>query len=92
MILTKEVFDALAPDEIFKIVITRLQTVHEPFTTTLKFICKKDAAGGIGWAIYAGHEHWTIDFIKNGGDKVISEQNIRGICPCDDEVYAMYRR
>jgi len=48
--------------------------------------------GGIwDWAIYI---HWadkSITWIKNHGDKVIGEANIRKLVPCDDEAFKMYR-
>lgn len=90
MELTKEIFDVIEDDEIFKIVITRLQTVYEPFRETLKFVCKKDTSG-LYWAIYAGRPHQSDEDIKLHGDKVKMEANIRGLCPCSDEIFSLYR-
>lgn len=32
-----------------------------------------------------------FDWIVNYGDKVHSEENIKKLCPCDDEAFKMYR-
>jgi len=49
--------------------------------------------GGIhDWAIYAhfASDH-TVDDVRREGDKVIMENNIKRLVPCDDEAFAMYR-
>jgi len=43
------------------------------------------------WAIYC---HWasrSFDWIRQSGDKVTSESNIRKLVPCNDEAFKMYR-
>lgn len=48
--------------------------------------------GGIhDWAIYIHTEHWSAEQVKNNGDKVTSERNIKSLVPCDDEAFRMYR-
>jgi len=57
----------------------------------LKWIAKK-GYGYDDWAIYA---HWATmsdHFVETQGDKVTSEQNIKKLVPCSDEVYSKYRR
>lgn len=91
MQLTKAIFDLIAPGEIFKVVTTRLQTVHEPMRATLKFVCLKDR-GGEDWVIYAGTPGAHEADIARYGDKVNDKENILGICPCDEEMFALYRK
>jgi len=46
--------------------------------------------GGIpDWTIYIGEA--TLLEVAHGGDKVISENNIKKLVPCDDEAFNMYR-
>lgn len=48
--------------------------------------------GGIhDWAIYVQNENWSDQRVKEMGDKVTSEANIKKLVPCDDEAFAMYR-
>jgi hypothetical protein len=48
--------------------------------------------GGIeDWAIYVGTFSQTADDIKLFGDKVYDPAIIRGLVPCDDEAFRMYR-
>ena len=48
--------------------------------------------GGIhDWAIYVQDESWDEQRVKDMGDKVTSENNIKKLVPCDDEAFAMYR-
>lgn len=88
-ILTKTVFDEIPDGEVFKIITTNLQTVHKPFKTTLKFLCKK--GHGNDWAIYYGLQYTPDYVLATSGDKVTSEKCIQEICPCDPEVLARYR-
>lgn len=90
MEITKKVFDQIDNGEIFRVVITRIQRFHEPYDRTLKFVCVKGAIG-IDWAIYAGSEENTNEQLKVLGDKVSSPDIIRSICPCDDEIFNLYR-
>lgn len=55
----------------------------------LRWIAKKGY--GDDWAIYC---HWSYndeEWIKEHGDKVISETHIKRCVPCDDEVFKKYR-
>jgi hypothetical protein len=90
MQLTKEIFEQIKPGEMFRIVITRIQRMHEPMKETLKFVCVKGGLG-IDWAIYVQRPDWSDGDIADTGDKVQSEDIIRSICPCDDEIYGLYR-
>lgn len=90
MQLTKAVFDKILPGEIFKVVTTRLQTMHEPLKATLKFVCVKGRSG-LDWAIYAGTPGAHEADIARYGDKVSDEAHILSLCPCDVEVFALYR-
>ena len=48
--------------------------------------------GGIhDWAIYVGLASSSIEDVKDHGDKVHSERNIKKLVECDDEAYGMYR-
>ena len=90
LLLTKELFDKIPNGGIFRKVVTNLQTFHESFKTELLFICKKSDAGE-SWAVYAGHTYSTVIEIAAVGDKVYNEETIRSVCPCNDEVFALYR-
>jgi|SRR5215510_10408507 len=90
MQLTKEIFDRIGAGEIFRIVITRLQNIHEPLKETLKFVCVKGNSG-LDWAIYCGNPFNHDDDVARQGDKIFQKVNITNICPCDDEVLALYR-
>ncbi len=56
----------------------------------LKWIAKKGAVDD--WAIYIHYAHKSIQEIKSNGDKVMGENNIQKLVPCDDEVYKAYRK
>lgn len=90
MQLTKAIFAEIKPGEIFRVVTTKYQTVHEPLNAELTFVCVKGKAD-IDWAIYAGPGSANPSDIARYGDKVTSESSIRNICPCDDEVFNLYR-
>lgn len=48
--------------------------------------------GGIhDWAIYIHKASWSEQEVKDRGDKVTSEHNIKKLVPCDDEAFGMYR-
>jgi len=90
MIITKELFDTIEYGEVFRITTTKYQRMHEPGKAQLTFICEK--GDGDDWAIYCGHAGNGADWLLKHGDKVQSEDIIRSICPCDDEVFKLYRR
>lgn len=90
MILTLKLLQQIQPGEVFKIVTTKYQTVHNPGVSELKFLCIK-GHGYDDWAIYSGYSYNSDETIKKNGDKVMQENNIRSICPCTDGAYNLYR-
>lgn len=91
MTITKEIFDQIKPGEIFRVVTTRIQNIHDPMGTTLTFVCVKDKSG-IDWVIYGARQGSDAENIARYGDKVRDEENVRSICPCNDEVFQLYRK
>lgn len=90
MHLTKAIFEHIPPGRIFRVVTTHLQNVFQPFSMEVTFVCVKGKSG-IDWAIYHAPSGNHPAGISQYGDKVTSEANIRNICPCDDEVFQLYR-
>lgn len=90
MQITKDIFDQVKPGEIFRTVTTRFQNIHDPMGTTLTFACVKGKTGQ-DWAIYAARAGSLPDDIARYGDKVTSNENIRSLSDCDEEVLALYR-
>lgn len=43
------------------------------------------------WAIYFSHPSWELDRIWLEGEKVMTEEEIKKLVPCDDEAFSMYR-
>jgi hypothetical protein len=94
MQITKAIFDQINPGEIFWIVKTRLQAVENPMEDTLTFVCVKSKEGYEGrfeWAMYWDAGHGQPFDIARYGHKVRGEENIRSLCPCNDEVFQLYR-
>jgi hypothetical protein len=90
MTITKEIFDQIKPGEIFRVVTTKIGGDHSPNDIEMTFVCAKGKSG-IDWSVFAsrgGGQPWDI---ARYGDKLSSEENIRNICPCDDEVFQLYR-
>jgi hypothetical protein len=54
------------------------------------FVCKK-GHGYDDWAIYCHFPERGVEWIRDHGDKVAGERNIRSVFPCSDEVFALYR-
>jgi len=49
--------------------------------------------GGIDdWAIYIHLAEHTISYVRNYGDKVCGNGNIRKLVPCDNEALKKYRK
>lgn len=97
--LTKTILSEIKPSEIFRVVTTRVQAVHDIMHTTLKFVCVKGKADGEDpdglaqdWAIYAGRPEQDDIDIARYGDKVHGFTTIQSICPCDESAYELYRR
>jgi len=48
--------------------------------------------GGIyDWTIYCHFAEHDVEWVRRQGDKVCMERNIKGLVPCDDEAFKMYR-
>ena len=48
--------------------------------------------GGIhDWAIYVNFSGSTQEYIRDCGDKICSEDNIKKLVKCDEEAFKMYR-
>jgi len=43
------------------------------------------------WAIYVGLADEDRETVRDVGDKVTSESNLRKLVPCDDRAFKMYR-
>ena len=43
------------------------------------------------WCIYCYFADKDVEWIKRRGDKVCDEKHIKGLVPCDDEAFKMYR-
>lgn len=43
------------------------------------------------WAIYIGPASWNYFTVKDAGDKVMNERNIKALVDCDDDAFLMYR-
>lgn len=91
MQITKAIFDEIAPGEIFRVVTTRIQAVHDPMNTMLTFACVKGKKDN-DWAIYAAHATSNAQDAARYGEKVRDKENIQAMCPCDDEVLQLYRQ
>lgn len=95
MQITKAIYDEILPGEIFRTVVTRIQNVDNPLKATLTFVCVKSKEGFEGrylWAMYWDDGNGKPYDIARYGHKVRGEENIRSLCPCDDEVFALYRK
>jgi hypothetical protein len=55
----------------------------------LKWVAVKGYAED--WCIYTHLDGYTYDFVKSDGDKVMGEDNIMNVLPCDNFVFARYR-
>lgn len=43
------------------------------------------------WTIYAHLSNWSEEMVKDMGDKVTGEYNIKKLVPCTDNAFKMYR-
>jgi len=55
----------------------------------IRFVAVTGAIGD--WAVYAHFAENSVESIRDYGDKVHDEQNIRRCVPCTDEAFAYYR-
>jgi hypothetical protein len=85
-------FKKIPPGEVFRTVVTKYHTVERlnDEWPELMFVCKK-GHGYDDWAIYCHFPERGAEWIREHGDKVTGERNIRSIFPCSDEVFALYR-
>lgn len=93
MPLAKSLYDQIAPGEIFWIVMTRIQKIV-PIDAPLTFVCVKareDFEGRILWAMYWSPGFANPQAVANYGHKVLGKDTIQSVCPCDDEIMALYR-
>lgn len=89
MQITKAIFDQIKPGEIFRVVTTKIQNIHDPMQAELTFVCIKGRTN-FDWAIYAAQGPSSPDSIARYGDKVNDAENIRSLSDCDEEVLALY--
>ncbi len=55
----------------------------------LKWVAVKGYAND--WCIYTHFADNSYDYVKNYGDKVCSEDNIKRVVPCDNKTFWCYR-
>lgn len=94
--LTLEVLEGLPAGEIFAKGVTTndaegIFMVNSNPSKRLLWIAKK-GHGHSDWCIYIHWECNGLEFVKESGDKVGSEANIRKLVPCTNEVFGFYRR
>jgi hypothetical protein len=86
--MTLEEYNSVPNGDVFKTVTTKIQNVHDPGKSLLKFLCKKSEGD---WAIYYDHAHIPDYVIATTGMKVKTKECIQQICPCSPEVLELYR-
>ena len=90
--LTLKQLKDMEPDTIFASGVTTDDTDGVNMAGTGQGLRWVACRGGIwDWAIYIQNASWSKDEIKQLGDKVTSETNIKGLVPCDSEAFGMYR-
>lgn len=89
MQINKGIFDQIKPGEIFWTVTTRLLNGEDPIQTNRTFVCVKGRTG-TNWEILHSFGTALPDDIARYGDKINDLQIVRTICPCDEEVLALY--
>jgi hypothetical protein len=90
MQITLQILNEIPKGEVFRVVTTRIQRMHDPMKAELTFVCKK-GHGNNDWAIYCHYSYKGVAFIEEQGDKVTSPDIIQSICPCDEDVLSLYR-
>lgn len=91
MQITKEIFDQIKPGEIFRQVTTKFHAFLDIASFELTFVCVKGKSGK-DWAIYCERSGARPLDVARYSNKVMKEEVIRNICPCDDEVFQLYRQ
>jgi len=91
-ILTKEIFDQLPKGEVFASGVLP-NSAEGLFMTNnggeLRWVAKNGYAND--WSIYCHWSDKSVQWVKENGDKVFDEKNIKKCVPCDDEVFKLYR-
>jgi hypothetical protein len=90
--LTLEILKKLQPNEIFAAGKSWDSSRYLNLTNTGKLLRWIAVRGGIhDWCIYAQDASWSIEEVKENGEKIYSESIIRSLVPCTDEAFKMYR-
>ena len=56
---------------------------------TLRWVAVKGY--GNDWAVYCHWERNSVEYVKQSGDKLHFENNIKKCVSCDDEMFKLYR-
>ncbi len=90
--LTAKDLDSLPSNSIFENGVF-LDVEDELFMTgSGKLLRWVAVTGAIGdWAIYCHFADRSLEWIRDQGDKVYMETNIKKCVPCDDEAFKRYR-
>jgi hypothetical protein len=92
MELTKELFEQLPKGEVFATGFLP-NSPEGIFMNRDGGILRWVAKNGWGndWAVYCHWSDRSIDWIRDRGDKVLTEEYIRRCVPCTNEVFKLYR-
>ncbi len=90
--LTIEDLDAMAHGQIFSHGVALDSPEELNITGSGNLLRWVTVRGAIGdWTIYYHEVKYSIEWIKDHGDKVIIEKHIRMLVPCTDAAFAKYR-
>lgn len=84
--LTKKMLEAMPPGTVFA-----TGVVSEPglYMEPVRWLAKR---GGIAdWAIYYHRKEYELEWIKDYGDKCVTEKIIKKLVPCDEDTFKAYR-
>jgi len=85
-LLTKDMLKVMPPDTIFATGFTMNKGLYQE---PVRWVAVR---GGIwDWAIYYHKKESSIDYVRNSGDKCITESIIKQLVPCDESAFKMYR-
>lgn len=87
-ILTTDDIDCLVAKEIFA---RGFGTHPRVRTEPIRWVAVR-GGGYHDWAIYRGPLEWDEDMIRRQGDKIMSDDVIRYLVPCDDAALQNYRK
>lgn len=90
MQITKAIFDQIKPGEIFRQVTTKFHAYRHLVVEELTFVCVKGKSS-LDWAIYCERSGARPQDVARYSNMVQEEEVIRNICPCDDDVFQLYR-